>query len=397
MRSFLASAAWASFDGAGIIGGRRNGHQHSAHHASLTSSSGDIHITSTGSVKPAGGAAVTIDSNNSVKNEGTIAIQGANGATGILANTNLAGGITNSGTITIDENYTPTDTDSDGDIDGPFAQGSNRFGIHVLGGGTFTGDILNSGTITVEGNESAGIAIDSALDGSLTSTGKVSVLGDNSVGIRAAAVSGDVTIGSGSSTTVQGQNSIGVLLGGDIGGALVIQGTVSSTGYRSTTAPADVSKLDSDDLLQGGSAVVISGSVAGGILLDAKPVDTDPNQTDEDHDGIPDANETTASVTTFGSAPALAIGSATQDITIGAVQSSTYGHGLVIKGSVSGQGVYNGVGATGISIGGTGHEVNVAGGMSIFGTVSATAKMLPPQAFTSAPERRYRKSSSVVP
>ena len=63
-----------------------------------TSVSGDIHITSTGSVKPAGGAAVTIDSNNMVKNEGTIAIQGANGATGILANTNLTGDITNTGT-----------------------------------------------------------------------------------------------------------------------------------------------------------------------------------------------------------------------------------------------------------------------------------------------------------
>lgn len=339
-----------------------------------TSSSGDIHITSTGSVKPTGGAAVTIDSNNSVKNEGTIAITGANNATGILANANVTGNITNSGTITIDENYTPTDTDSDGDLDGPFAQGSNRFGIHVLSGGTFTGDVVNSGTITIEGNQSAGIAVDSALNGSLTSTGKVSVLGDNSVGIRAGAVSGNVTIGSGSSTVVQGQNSVGVLLGGDIGGALVIQGNVSSTGYRSTTAPADTSKLDPDDLLQGGSAVVVNGSVAGGILLDARPADTDPNQTDEDHDGIPDANETTASVTSYGAAPAIAIGSSSQDITIGAVQSSAYGHGLVIKGSVSGLGVYDGVSATGISIGGTGHAVNIAGGMTVSGSVSATAQ-----------------------
>ena len=90
------------------------------------------------------------------------------------------------------------------------------------------------------------------------------------------------------------------LLGGDVGGAVVIQGTVTSTGYRSTSAPADPSKLDSDDLLQGGSAVVVNGNVAGGILLDSKPVDADPNQTDEDHDGIPDASETNASVVSFG-------------------------------------------------------------------------------------------------
>jgi hypothetical protein len=338
-----------------------------------TSTSGDIHITSSGSIKPASGAAVTIDSNNKVTNEGAIAIQGANDATGILAETNLAGDITNSKTITVDEDYTATDDDKDGDLDGPFAKGSNRFGIHVLSGGTYTGNILNSGTITVEGNNSAGIAIDSALTGSLTSSGKISVNGDNSFGIRAGAVSGDVTLGSGSSTTVQGKDSVGLLLGGDLGGALVIQGTVSSTGYRYVTAPSDPSKLDSDDLLQGGSAVVVSGSVAKGILLDSKPADNDPKETDEDHDGTPDANETTASVTTYGSAPAMAIGSTSSDIAIGPVASSSLGHGIVIKGGVSAFGGYDGIAATGLSIGGTGHLVTVAGGMSLLGSVSATS------------------------
>ena len=328
----------------------------------------DIHITSAGSVKPTGGAAVTINTSNSVKNEGAIAIKGANGATGILANTNLTGDITNSGPITIDEDFTPTDADKDGDLDGPFAQGSDRFGIHVLGGGTYTGNIVNSGPITVEGNNSAGIAVDSALTGSLTSTGKISVLGNNSVGIRAGAVSGNVMIGNASSTTAQGQNSVGVLLGGDIGGALVIQGAVSSTGYRSVIAPTDTSKLDADDLLQGGSAVIVSGNVAGGILLDAKPADNSSTDTDEDDDGIPDASETTAAVTSFGAAPAMAIGSATQDIAIGAV--GTTGQGIIIKGTVAGSGVYSGVSGTGLSIGGTGHAVAVTGGMSVTGTIS---------------------------
>ncbi|MFL6739590.1 MAG: autotransporter domain-containing protein [Sphingomicrobium sp.] len=331
----------------------------------------DIRISSTGSVKPTGGAAVTINSNDSVKNEGAIAIKGANGSTGILANTNLAGDITNTGTITIDEDFTATDGDSDGDLDGPFAQGNSRFGIHVLGGGTFIGNIVNSGTITVEGNQSAGIAVDSALSGSLTTTGTVNVIGNDSVGIRAGAVSGNVTIGSGSTTTARGQNSVGVLLGGDIGGSLVIQGSVTTTGYRSTTAPADASKLDSDDLLQGGSAVVVAGNVAGGILLDTRPADSSATDTDEDDDGIADANETTAALTSFGAAPALVIGSATQDITIGAVPTTSLG--LVIKGTVAGVGVYQGVNATGLSIGGTGHSVNVAGGMNLYGSITASA------------------------
>lgn len=339
----------------------------------LTGTSGDIRITSSGSLKPTGGVAVTVDSNNSVKNEGAIAIKGASGAVGVLANANLAGDINNSGTITIDEDYTPTDGDKDGDLDGPFAQGSGRFGIHVASGGTYNGSIINTGSITVEGNQSAGIAIDSQLTSSLTDSGTVSVTGDNSVGIRAAAVTGGVTIGSGSTTNVQGQNSIGVLLGGDIGEAVVIQGTVNTTGYRYTTAPADTSKLDSDDLLQGGSALVIAGNVAGGILLDAKPADNSSTDTDEDDDGIPDASETTAAITSYGQAPAIVVGSATQDVHIGAVTGSANNHGIVIKGTVNGIGVYHGVTATGLAIGGLGHAVNVDGGVTVIGTVGATA------------------------
>src|SRR5687768_10116168 len=80
-----------------------------------------ITISSTGSVKPAGGTAVTMDSNHSVTNQGTVAISNANGAIGIFANAGTTGDIVNSGTITIDEPYTPTDANNDGDLDGPFA------------------------------------------------------------------------------------------------------------------------------------------------------------------------------------------------------------------------------------------------------------------------------------
>ena len=267
---------------------------------------------------------------------------------GILANTNLTGDITNSGTITLDEDFTPTDTDKDGDLDGPFAQGSGRFGIHVLGGGTYTGVITNSGTIAIEGNQSAGIAIDSNLFGSLLQNGKITVLGDNSFGVHTGAVAGNVIFGSANSIAVQGQNSVGAQIGGDIGGVLVVQGTIASTGYRSTSAPADVSKLDADDLLQGGSALVLGGSIGAGALIDS-----------------------TAKITTFGAAPAMVIGSATQDINIALVP--TTDAGIVIKGAIGGAGVYAGVSGTGLSIGGMGHAVNVAGGLSVTGGVVATS------------------------
>jgi hypothetical protein len=340
-----------------------------------TSGLGDVHVTSTGSIKPTtSGAIVTVNSSNFVNNEGTLQITGANDSSGILANAGFTGNITNSGTITIDENYTPTDSDSDGDLDGPFAQGSNRFGIHVLGGGTYTGNVVHSGTITIEGNNSAGIALDSALTGAVNLTnGKIAVTGNDSVGIRTGAVSSNVNIGSGSTISVQGQNATGVLLGGDIGGAVTLQGSVTTTGYRYTTAPTDTSKLDADDLLQGGPAVLIAGNVGGGILLDTRPADNDANSTDEDGDGIADASETTATLVSLGAAPALKIGSTTQDISIGAVASSSAGHGLVIKGSIVGNGVYSGVSATGLEIGGTGHNVSIAGGMTLTGGVSVAA------------------------
>ena len=336
-----------------------------------TSASGDIKVSSTGSVKPATGAAVTLNTNNYVRNEGTIQVTGANDSTGILANSGLTGEITNSGTITIDENYTPTDTDTDGDIDGPFAQGSNRFGIRVLGPGTFTGNITNSGTITVEGNNSGGLAVDSALVGNLNVSGTIKVLGENSVGVRAGDVSGDVIFRTGT-VEVQGGNSVGVSLTGNIGGALVIQNGIQNTGYRYPQAPADPSKLDADDLMQGGSALVVAGSVGGGILFDARPKDNDTADTDEDDDGIADASETTATVQTFGSAPAVQVGSSTEATTIGAVANSG-GRGIVVKGSIAGSGVYEGVAGNGMVIGGLGQSVNVTGGMSVSGSIAASA------------------------
>ena len=337
-----------------------------------TSASGDLKISSTGSVKPASGAAVTLNTNNYVRNEGTIQITGANDSTGILGNSGVTGEITNSGTITLDENYTPTDTDSDGDVDGPFAQGSNRFGIRVLGPGTFTGNVShNGGTITVEGNNSGGIVVDSTLAGNLNVSGSVKILGDNSVGVKASDVTGNVIFRTGT-IEVQGGNSVGVALTGDVGGALVIQNTIQNSGYRYVQAPADPSKLDADDLLQGGSALVVAGNVGGGILFEARPADADTNDTDEDDDGIPDASETTATILTVGSAPAVQVGSATEATNIGAVANSG-GRGIVVKGNITGSGLYKGVAGNGMVIGGLGNAVNVAGGMTVSGSIVASA------------------------
>src|SRR3546814_9963810 len=110
----------------------------------------DIEITDKGSVGPTVGTAVTLDSGNDVKNAGTIQISDASNAAGIRATATGSGAITNSGKIVLDEDYTPKDDDDDGDLDGPFATGSNRFGI--VTDGAFTGSIATSGEITIDGN-----------------------------------------------------------------------------------------------------------------------------------------------------------------------------------------------------------------------------------------------------
>lgn len=331
----------------------------------------DIRITSAGSVKPNAGTAVTIDSNNKVANEGVIQITNADGATGIFANAGTVGGITNAAgaKIIVDESYAPTDIDNDGDIDGPFAVGTGRTGMAT--GGVFTGAIVNNGEITVEGNNSAGIRLGGPLTGDFANNGTVSVLGTNALGVGLQNVTGNVRLAG--TITAIGENATAARLAGNLTGALVVQGTLTASGYRFTTAPSDPSKLDADDLLIGGPALSIEGNVTGGIVVAIPPKDTKPEDKDEDKDGIDDDKEGSGAIRSFGSAPALRIGSATQDINVGPVAGTGTGLGLIVEGSITGNGVYAGKDAAAIQFGGMGRNVTIAGGVGVSGSVSATS------------------------
>jgi hypothetical protein len=328
-----------------------------------------ITIAAAGSVKPASGTAVTMDSNHAVTNQGAIAISNADGAIGIRANAGLAGDLVNSGTITIDETYAPTDTDNDGDLDGRFAIGTGRYGIRT--DGALTGKLTNSGTITVEGNDSAGIWLGGPLTGAFTHDGTTTVTGDRAVGVRADAISGNARLAG--TVTARGVDAVGARFAGDIGGSLVVQGAISASGYRYTTPPANAPSLDSDDLLQGGSALLVEGNVAGGIVLAAAPKDSNPADNDEDKDGIEDAKEGTAAVTAFGAAPAMVIGASGRDIAIGAVPGTGSGLGLIVEGAINGNGVYAGVDGNGLVIAGRGGKVAIAGGIGVSGSIAAAS------------------------
>ncbi len=329
----------------------------------------NIIIGSGVTVSPPSGTAITINSNNTANSTGTISFTDINSVRGITATGGLASGITNSGTITLTESYTQTDTNGDGVLDGPFAQGTDRYAVQIGGPGTFTGAVTNSGTITIKGTSSAAIYSSAPISGTVTNTGPISVTGDNSYGLRLGAVGGAVAIGG--TTTVTGQNSIGYALTGDVGGSVVVHGSVTTTGYTATTLPTTLTSLTSANLLQGGSALAVSGNVAGGIRVGASLTATTDTTVDTDADGQPDSGQGPGSLITYGAAAALLIGSASTPIAIGPVANGT--HGVEIDGAVLGSGVYAGVNATGMQLAGLGGAVTVPGGVDVTGTVRATS------------------------
>ena len=339
----------------------------------------DVKVTAEGSIKPTtAGALITLDSNNKVTNLGTLATVGVNDSTGVLILGGKTGSVTNSNAISLTEDYTATDTDSDGDIDGPFAQGSYRFGVRLTGPGAFTGDITHdaAGAISIEGNNSAGISLESQMVGNLTSLGSISVLGDNSSGVRVAApVAGKVTLGG--TISVQGANAVGAAIDSNVTGPLTLQGSISSTGYRYTSRPGTTAldKLDADDLLQGGPAVRVGGDVTGGVLLQGSNTTTAVGT-----DGTTVTTSTTSStsgsssIAAYGGAPALLIGSATQNVTLGAVGAADNAYGLVAKGAITASGVYDKISATGLQIGAGsgGFATTLTGGVRNDGQITTT-------------------------
>jgi hypothetical protein len=398
-------------------------------------SADDIKVTNGGKFElTTGGPAITQNTSHNVNNEGSITTKDVDGAIGIKVDTGAAGitgNLTNGGAINHSDDYTPKDDDKDGDEDGDFAEGTGKYGIQITGaGGMMTGNVLNTGGIIIEGNDSAGISLDStaSVSGSFRNFGSITVTGDNAVGIR---VAGNVLGGTtpvqrangvfvSGSVSVKGEGAIGLDVSGDIGSvgspaSLVISGAVSASGYRYTSRPfAQEARdnLDADDLLQGGPAVRVSGNVTGGIQValpfnagsfdqdgDGKPnvtdddddgdgqldtTDTDDDNdgvldvddTDYDNDGIPDGNEGVGTITVYGAAPALLIGSTTEAVNIGNVGTiaGDNRYGLVVSGAINSDGVYDNVASTAIKIGeNASFNVEMNGGVRIAGNVTARA------------------------
>ena len=362
----------------------------------------NIDVTSTGSINlTVSGAAVTINSNNTLTNEGQITSSDVNNVTGVQIQGGNTGSVTNTGTINISESYAPSDSNLDGLIDGDFASGGNRIGIAVSGVSPFTGSISNFGTITVHGNASYGVLIAAPITGDFQminvtpasgstaatiANGSISIVGNNSVGLFVAAtnqngrpvtVGGNVRLAGISATGVGAQ---GAVLNGSISGSLEFAGAVTSTGYRTTTRasnPALSALYTAQELAQGGAAVTVGGSVGGGIIVSAPPLLLSTTNLDLDNNGVPDTLQGTGQITSFGSKPALQIGVSGQNAVVGQGAS---GYGLLVQGALVGNGVFDtitspnlpgAVSATALQIGAPTANVTIAGGVHNTGSIQA--------------------------
>lgn len=341
----------------------------------------NIRITTGGLISVSAGTAVTVDSNNTFGIGGNGAINMLNasdGATAVLVNPGVTTTLIFDGSISITDSIAEyPDTDKDGDLDGPWATGSGRYGIRLAAGAPVTGDIdiiAGTGIINVEGNDSYAVSIESGLIGNFESLGTLRVVGDNSVALRTTGdVTGNVTLLG--QVIARGEGSSAISTEGDIGGRLTLQGEISASGYRYTARGNDdfESKLDPDDKLQGGPAVVIAGNVSGGVVVDRPPTISTTN-TDVDGDGIPDATEGTGVINSFGQAPAVLVSSTTQSITLGNIGTGDNAYGFINRGTINAQGVYDLVDANGIVFGGVaGQTVDLTGGFLNQGTVATLA------------------------
>lgn len=339
----------------------------------------DVQIASGGAINLTSGTAVTVDSNNTftLSTGGSITFtNAADGVTGVLVN----GGVNT--TITINDRIVIADSldgspnpDNDLDPDGPWAVGSGRYGIRLAG--PVTGDLLlsRSAFVQVEGNDSFGISIDDGLTGNFRTQGEIRTLGDRTVAVRLAGLlDGDAYIGGAIDAT--GEDASAVHVEGDVTGRLTFQGDIAATGFRYRSRPSQelIDDIDADDRLEGGPAIIIGGNVAGGVLFDVLPTESDSNSTDDDGDGVTDSEETASRVSTFGSAPAILVGSAIQNITLGAVGAGDLNYGFINRGSVASQGILDGVDAQAVRFGTDGGgTVTIDGGVLNSGQVSVLA------------------------
>ncbi len=257
-----------------------------------TKANGNITITSNGSITVNnGGAIITLDSNNSVTNSGTLNQGSNNNGLGIQIDTSAGDilaqgqGLISSNTITIG------------------GDGTNRVGVLVIGGHHYYGNIqinnvtgigLNGGaaSINIQGDGSSTfrqasltpITGDVIFGGSFTTvpSSKASGLGPGTMFSFSAPVYGNVAFDSSVAASNIGGGATSIAILGGIH-ACASDTTAAAAGYTCSTAPtsgqgilvnagkivsvgqAFIDPSSKTPVLEGGSVLVVGSSIDGGI------------------------------------------------------------------------------------------------------------------------------------
>ena len=316
-----------------------------------TATNGDIILDSSASVDVGSGVNVTINSSNNVTHNGIIRNQGDDNVTGVLIEGGNTGSYTQTGTITLIDNTAAQDSNNDGLIDLPFADGENKTGILISGASPFTGNVTieDSAGISVEGNDSFGIRLMNAasLNGNLSNAGSLNLTGNNNTGIQLGGVL-DGDFNNSGSITSRGENSRAIHAMDNITGSFQTSGTITNTAYTSTTRLSSFRRddLTDSDRLQAGPAIEINGDVDGGVSI-------------------------SGNISQFAAAPAVLVDGSTP-ITIGVFNDFATGsveqYGFVTQGTITSSGIHNDVPATAIEL----NDVTIANGIFNSATLTAT-------------------------
>jgi hypothetical protein len=238
-----------------------------------TATDGNLLINAGGGItfKSATVPIVTINSSNTVDNEGTLNGSGQATQTAVLIDTttsDLTGSFVSNGTI---------------DLSGA---GTGKEVLHLTGEHSFIGNIslgaVSTGTTTIVGDLSSGIVTDgtTVLSGNLSLGGPFAISSttaneSTASGIVIASLlgttEGDVTIASGATYSAVGNGAQGILISGpleacDTSAVPGCTGTGTFSNLGTLTVGGVSTRSTTVANAEGGSAVVISNSIAGGIL-----------------------------------------------------------------------------------------------------------------------------------
>lgn len=261
----------------------------------VTTTARNVIIDSSGSVSlKTGGAAVVLDSNNSITNSGVIVNGDNDGAIGVLIDTTNHAVVAPGTGLSSSNSISVTGT------------GIGKTGVLVIGGNTYFGNItLNNltplaltgggSTLTLSGDSVVGFSAQSAthIDGDLTFGGSITALTSATPTNGTAApilvqlagkIYGNVVFDSTVAGSSAGSGSQGVVVLGAIhkcsddataqaavgftcGTGTAGLGALVNNGKIVTVGQIFVNPASKDPVLEGGSALVVAASIDGGVYV----------------------------------------------------------------------------------------------------------------------------------